>query len=248
MDIFKNNKTVFIDFDENYIAYKQMRIRVVNDSVIRVCGLRHLRGGFFEVYYAAIPVFSEFDLDNGFLNDATAAPIIYDPLPIRPDSRAESEVLEKAARRARTAFEILEQIGTIEDVAAYYKRETESLLDRGISAATRYYLNDAMVYLGRFDELESLLERCVTVAVKNVFQDYGITFPADGDWRRYLPPDSRTAQSEFEEELCSVNEGNWQDLRILLAKKEYTSLNEKLLKNYSANNKLLLKLGIALQV
>lgn len=247
MDIFRNNNTVFSGLDNGYCAHKQMRISVANDAVIRVCGLRRLRGGFFDVYYAAIPVFSEFSLDDDFLNDASAAPVLFNPLSIRPDPSLEFEVLEKASGRARTAFEKLNQIGTVEDVVTFYKRETELLLDRDISAATRYYLNDAIVYLGRFDELESLLERCVTVAVKNVFQNHGITYPANGDWRRYLPPNTTTAQSEFEEELCSENEGNWQDLRILLAKKEYTVLNEKLLKNYNANKKLLSKLGISLQ-
>ena len=63
---------------------------------------------------------------------------------------------------------------------------------------------------------------------------------------KYLPPDARAARNAFEEELCAENEGNWAELRILLAKKEYAALNEKLLKNCEANKKRLRKPGIAL--
>lgn len=246
MNILRNSELVLGAFDSKYRAYKAMRIEVVEGSIIRICGLRRFHGGFFDVYYVAVPVFSGISLDDHFLDDASAAPVSFGPMPVSPSSDSENAVISAASEKARIAFDKLNGIGSLEDLVSFYKNEVESLLDKGISTSTRCNLNDAMIYLGRYDELESLLERCLTVAVKTEFNTYGVPFPDDGNWRKYLPTNMEAARNEFEEELFSVNEAYWADLREQLSRKDCKALNDRLLDNYYANRKQLKKTGITL--
>ena len=253
MNICRNPETVFKSFENEYNAYQTVRYRLIDDSVILICGLRTFYSIAFDVYYSCVPVFSHFELAKRYINDFSAFSVgreFKDKkdlfLPINPKPEEEEEVIETASKRADFAYEKLEGIKSLDDCLALYEQMYAEESQGGMaSSPIRWYL-DTLIFKGRFDDCKALLDRALLNNVHWAFNSCGVEFPDDGNWRKYLPINEESAANRFQQILSQVESSCWKRIRVLLEEGRYFELCSEFMQNYQNNKKLLKKIGIQL--
>ena len=254
MNVYKNPDILFKRFGGDYHAYKKSRIKLVDDSVILICGLKNYRSAAFEVNYSCIPIFSRFSLASSYLNDPCAFSAARESnikplalLLIDPKPEDEAETLEIASAHADFAYERLERIKTLDDCLEEYERSYDSLLQEGILCSPSHFILHILIFRREFEKCSALLEKTLLDLIRSIFDSHGVGFPEDGNWRKYLPESGEEAKSKFQRELCWAEEHTcWKDTRTALEEHRYYELCSKLMQNYQTNKKLLKKAGILL--
>ena len=254
MNIIKNPDVVFKSFDNGeYKAYKSARYKLVDDSVILVCGLCGFRGLLFDEYYSCIPVFSHFDLSSSFLREPTGfsarreSGIKEDTfLWISPKAEDEEETIEIASAHVDYAYERLEKIKTLDDCLSFYERWYEEESQMILGCSPKIFNLDILIFRREFDKCRSLLEKALKNNIRWAFEHNGLEFPEDENWRKYLPESCESASSKLERDLYHVEQACWKRIRTPLEEGRYYELCSELMQNYQKNKKLLKKVGIQL--
>lgn len=253
MNLFKDPSIVFKPFEQEYILYKSSCYKLVDDSVIRICGFRNFRNYLFDVNYTCVPVFSQLYLNSSFLNEATAFSAQHESginptamLWIAPNSENEKEIIETASAQASYAYKRLETVNTLDDCLRLYAQMFDQLLRDGICSSPRRYHLDILIFQRKFDECKALLEKALLNNVHWSFNYCKTDFPADGNWRSYLPESYETATSQLQRNLSRTENSCWKNVRTQLEEHRYYELCSELMQTYRINKKLLKKVGIQL--
>ena len=255
MSVYDSADRIFRSFGQDYKAFGTYRYKVVDDSVILICGCRSYRGLLFDVYYACVPVFSSFDLNRGFLNEATGFntewEFKYKPdkyLLINPESlgEKEEEIIEKASVLADYAHEKLETIKTLDDCLGFYEQVLDERIRNHIASSPMRDHIDILIFRREFEECKALLERALLNNVHWTFNYNKTEFPEDGNWRKYLPDSYEDAENPFQKMLFSTENSCWKKVRTPLAEGKYYEFCSELMQLYKANKRKLKKIGIQL--
>ena len=248
MNIIKESDAVLGVFGDDYAKCNAMRIKLVDDSVILVCGLRTSFNTFFDVYYAAIPVFSYFDTRRTFLNNAIAFDARFElgcKTPqfflINPGPDETDAIVNAVSACAKWAFDQLEGIASLDDCLAFYEEKRKKGFP--LNLAMREHI-DMLLFRREFDGLKALLENDLFIGIKRIFGEHNVEFPKDGNWQRFLPPDEHTENKFAHELFWARNKSYWSKIRLPLAQGEYYKLCEELALDYQKNKKRLKKLGM----
>ena len=251
MNIFENTDPVLYMFNDGYKAIGNMRCRLIDNSVIAVCGLRRYRYGFFDVYYSCFPVFSAFETRSSFLNDATAYCVSTEtdigrniPLATNPNKDSEKEVISIASAHAEYAYQKLNSVKRMDDCYDLHASWLENLHEKGIIAFPRYQQLDILINYCKYEKCLAVLENSLQIGVVNTYRRHGISLPKNRDWKELIPSRETDCNSSIDFELYYLNANCYKSIRLAIEHSEFQDLHEKLESQKTKNIKLLKRSGI----
>ena len=253
MNILKESGIVLRDFDKEYRPFGAARYRIVDDSVILICGLVKHNRFFFDVIYSCIPVFSFFDTNPLFLNNASGFVVCRETtigkgisLPIKPTHDEETATLELACKQAEYAYDVLGTVGNLDECLAMFASQRVAKADCNYIPLPKYQHIDILIYLEKYEECLSMLNDCMNAMAKNAFDRFEVSFPDDGCWKEMVPPRFEDCRKGLESELFAINDSCWKRYRLPLERGEYSELRNKQLADYLKNKKKLNAIGLDL--